>query len=715
MKRTMVATLLALPLMAQPPAAKRVPVTDEYHGVRVTDPYRWLEDGASAETKQWVAAQNAFTRSVVDKYAPCDAIKRDLLAILKKSSVRYGRLVKQNGVYFMLKRDPALQQPVLVMTRSLDDLSQMHTIVDPNTLDKQGHLAIDWFKPSLDASRIAVAMSQGGSEDDSLYIYDVASGKQIGETVPRASYPTGGGSVAWLPDGNSFLYTRYPQGSERAPADINFYQQVWLHRIGTPASSDTYAIGKEFPRIAETVLDSDPKGRFVLATVENGDGGEYAHFLRTSDGKWRQMTRFEDRIVSVAIGPDDALYLISRKDAPRGKLLRLPISANLPDAKVIVAEGKASMEIPDQGGGGVLPLVTDSKIYVKTIDGGPNRINVYDHNGKALGTVPFTKPVAIGNLIAMGGDSIAFQATGYLEPPTVYVFDGRNLKPTAVHVKPQEDLSQIEVERAFAKSTDGAQVPMTIIHRKGMKLDGTTPTLIYGYGGFSISMKPSYLEASQYLLWLQQGGTLVITNLRGGSEYGETWHSAGNLLHKQNVFDDFAACTRYIIDRKYSSPSHIVAMGGSNGGLLMGAELTQHPKDFRAVVSEVGIYDMLRTELDPNGQFNLTEYGSVKDPAQFKALYAYSPYHHVDKGVEYPSILMMTGDNDGRVNPAHSRKMIAALQASTASKNPILLRTSANAGHGIGTALNEQVEQEADMYAFIFSQLGLEYHPLGNK
>ena len=263
----------------------------------------------------------------------------------------------------------------------------------------------------------------------------------------------------------------------------------------------------------------------------------------------------------------------------------------------------------------------------------------------------------------------------------------------------------------MAKSKDGTLIPMTIVHQKGLKRDGSTPALIYGYGGYGVSQSPAYLGNSNFRLWLEQGGTLVLTNLRGGAEFGEAWHLGGNLTHKQNVFDDFAACARYVIEEKYSSPEHIAALGASNGGLLMGAELTQHPELFRAVVSLVGIYDSLRDELDPNGAFNVTEFGSVQDPAQFKALYAYSPYHRVVNGTQYPAVLLMTGDNDGRVNPAHSRKMTARLQAATASPRPIFLRTSAGAGHGIGSSLNEQIEQQADLYAFLFDQLGIEYRP----
>ena len=272
------------------------------------------------------------------------------------------------------------------------------------------------------------------------------------------------------------------------------------------------------------------------------------------------------------------------------------------------------------------------------------------------------------------------------------------------HSETDVDLSDIDVERVFAVSKDGTKVPMTILMRKGTALDGKNPTLITGYGGFDISMTP---EFSGSRLWFDHGGILVITNLRGGGEYGESWHRAGSLTHKQNVFDDFAACAQYLVDHGYTSPEHLAAEGGSNGGLLMGAMITQHPELFRAVFSGVGIYDMLRTELDPNGTFNTTEYGTVKNPEQFRALYAYSPYHHVVQGTKYPAVLFVTGDNDHRVNPAHSRKMTAELQAMTGSGRPVLLLTNANAGHGLSTKTSEALLQQADIQAFVFSELGM--------
>jgi prolyl oligopeptidase len=298
----------------------------------------------------------------------------------------------------------------------------------------------------------------------------------------------------------------------------------------------------------------------------------------------------------------------------------------------------------------------------------------------------------------------------YLEPPAWLQFDHepQKLAKTGLVMTSASRFDDAEVIRAYATSKDGTRVPLNIVRRKGTKLDGTNPTLLYGYGGYSISEKPRFL-AARARVWLDQGGVYVLTNLRGGGEYGVEWHKAGNLTRKQNVFDDFLACAQYLIDQKYTTPQHLAILGGSNGGLLMGAALTQRPEMFRAVASFVGIYDMLRVELDPNGQFNVTEFGTVKDADQFKALYAYSPYHHVKDGTPYPAILFLTGGNDHRVNPMESRKMTARLQAANSSGHPILLRTSSNAGHGIGTSLDEQLEQNADVFGFLFDQLGVPY------
>ena len=486
-----------------------------------------------------------------------------------------------------------------------------------------------------------------------------------------------------------------PRGTERAPADMAFYQQVYFHRSGTKTEADKYEIGKDFPRIAEIALDSSEDGRWSLATMANGDGGEFALYLRGPNGEWRQIARLSDQVTHAEFGLDGHLYLLSKQNAPRGKILRMALDGGeLAGAPTVVPESKAVID-------GFLPAAT--KLYASDLVGGPSQVRVFDLAGAEHGKVPIEGVVSVGQLVRGRGDELLFESQSYIEPPAWYRFESQKVVQTGLRYKSPADFSDVQVTREFATSKDGTKVPVNIISRKGTKLDGNNPTVLYGYGGYNISLTPVFMVRLRPLL--DHGFVYVIANLRGGGEFGEHWHLAGNLTHKQNVFDDFAAAARYLIDHKYTNPARLAIEGGSNGGLLMGAALTQHPEMFRAVVSYVGIYDMLRVELHPNGAFNVTEFGTVKETDQFRALYAYSPYHHVVDGTQYPAVLFLTGDNDPRVDPANSRKMTARLQAS-GTKRPILLRTSSSSGHGIGTALSERIAEDADVFAFLFDQLG---------
>ena len=706
------------PSIPKPPETPKHPVTHEYHGVKVTDDYRWLENWDDPAVKKWSAAQNARTREYLDHLPARPAIRTKVAALIAASSASFYDLQFRAGMLFAERYQAPKQQPVLVVMQSADDPGSAKDIFDPNVSSANGSLAIDFYVPSFGAKYVAAAMSENGSEDASAHVFDVETGKELGDVVPRVNFATGGGSIAWKADSSGFYYTRYPQGDERPAEDANFYQQVYFHKLGTDPRQDTYIIGKEFPRIAETVLQASDDGFWLLATVENGDGGEYAHYLMDSDGHWTQITHFEDGVVSVKFGADHALYLLSRKNAPRGQVLRLPLSGStkedgtldLAQAKVVVPQssGAGSDESDRASIESIIP--TWGHLYVIDIMGGPSRVRVFNNKGEALPAPPLPPISAVYGTVPIGGGDVLFFTTTYLEPPAWYRFDAASGKAvrTALYETSPIRFDDTEVVRDFATSKDGTRVPLNILRLKGTKLDGTHPVLLTGYGGYGISTKP-YFQGSYARLWLDQGGVLVDTNLRGGAEYGEEWHKAGALTHKQNVFDDFLACAQYLIDQKYTTPAHLAIIGGSNGGLLMGAAFTQRPDLFHAVVSFVGIYDMLRVELDPNGAFNTTEFGTVKDPEQFKALYAYSPYHHVKDGTAYPAILMLTGENDHRVNPMESRKMIARLQAATSSDHPILLRTTSSAGHGIGTALDESIDQNADMFAFLFDQLGITY------
>ncbi|HLH39573.1 MAG TPA: prolyl oligopeptidase family serine peptidase [Bryobacteraceae bacterium] len=691
---TMISAAQELPPI--PPTPKK-PVTEDYQGVKVTDDYRWLEPASDPQVKEWADQQNARTRAYLDALPMRGAIIDRLNELYKTQTVRFDDLKARAGVLFAIEGQPPKPQSFIVTLSSVDDPGSARVIVDPNALDPGGGTSIDFYVPSLDGKLIAVCLSKNGSEDGSVSVFEVATGKQLPDAIPRVNYPTAGGSLAWNADASGFWYTRYPHAGERAEADLNFYQQVYFHRLGTDASEDQYALGKEFPRIAETQLTSSDDGKYVLARVADGDGGQFLHYILNPDGRWHQLTRLSDQISDAAFGPDGSVYLLSRNNAPMGKILQLPgPNHSLGNAKLVVTPGRSSID-------GFLPA--NGHLYIAYMAGGPSKL--LDKSGtKSERTIDLPPVSSIGGM-ALFGDALLFENQSYTEPAAWYRYDPASgaVKKTALAETSPADFSDVEVIRSFAISKDGTHVPMNIIRRKGTKLDGSNPTLLTGYGGYGISYSPDFSPRRR--LWLDHGGVWVVANLRGGGEFGEAWHDAGRLTKKQNVFDDFIACAETLIRMKYTNPEKLAIEGASNGGLLMGAALTQRPDLFRAVVSHVGIYDMLRLETFPNGAFNVTEYGTIKDRDQFRALYAYSPYQHVKDGTDYPAVLFLTGDHDGRVDPMNSRKMTARLQAATRSNRPVFLRTSSTSGHGFGTPLNERVAQDADVFSFLFDQLGI--------
>jgi prolyl oligopeptidase len=684
--------------MRYPETAKQ-PVSATYHGVTVVDDYRWLEDDASPDVKRWAAQQNALTRRYLDPLPQRPAIARRVATLLRSAPYQHYDFRYRKRL-FALKTQPPKNQPMLVALPPTGALSGTRVILDPNELDTAGRTAIDFYTPSYDGRYVIVSLSTNGSEEGTAYVYDTATGARLSDVVPGVNYPTAGGSVEWAADGRGFFYTRYPQPGERPAEDLHFYQQVYFHEMGAPVASDRYVFGKELPRIAEIALHGSRDGRFVLAEVRNGDGGEIGYFLRQSDGSWVPVAGFSDGVKHMVFGDDGNLYAMSVKDAPRGRILSIPLSAPaIANARVVVPETDVAAESL---------LATRSRLFVTYRAGGPSQVRMFDLAGKALGVLPAETVSDILIAERLDGDDVLLRTMSYVTPRQVHRYDARSNKliPTRLNGSYPFDMHDAVVTRDFAVSRDGTRVPVTIIARKGMKRDGSNPTLLYGYGGYGISMSPYF--SPMLRLWLDYGGVYAVANVRGGGEFGEPWHLAGNLTKKQNVFDDFAASLQMLFDRGVTRPEKAAIMGGSNGGLLMGATLTQHPALMRAVVSHVGIYDALRWEMQANGEFNVTEFGSVKDPDQFRALYAYSPLVNAKDATAYPAVLFTTGDNDGRVAPYESRKMTARLQAATSSDRPILLRTDAAAGHGIGTALSTRIEEQADVYAFLVDQLGMQ-------
>ena len=701
---TSVLTLTAALIAAQAlPRTPKKPVETDYAGSKVSESYRWLENGSDPAVKRWSEAQNRVAREVLARLPGRDILHQRISDLLTKREPGYTAAQTVPGHVFAMKFDPARQQQMLVEFVSPGDRASERLVADPNEMEPKGRVSIDFYVPSLDGRLVAVALSKDGSESGGLHIFETATGRELPDRIERVQAPTAGGSFAWTGSGDGIYYTRYPRQGERPEADLGFYQQVWFHKLGTSESADVYELGKDLPRIAEILLESSEDGRYVLANVLNGDGGEHAFYLRAPAGGWTRISGFADRLVAGRIGRDGAVWLKSIQGAPRGKIVRVPLETpSLAQARTVIEEQAGVIDEFEPAA---------SRLYVAEMVGGPSRIRVFDLAGKELAS-PAAAPVSsVFDLRRMEGDALLFGSTSYTEPPAYFRLDpaqGKLLR-TALARRPSADFSDTEVVREECTSRDGTKVPLSILRRKGTRLDGKNPAVLYGYGGYGVNLIPWYSDLNH--LWIENGVVYAVANLRGGAEFGDEWHQAGRLTRKQNVFDDFAACARHLIEAKYTSPERLAIEGASNGGLLMGAALTQHPELFRAVVSWVGIYDMLRVELSPNGTFNVTEFGTVKDPEQFRALRAYSPYHNVKDGVAYPSVLLVSGENDGRVDPMQSRKMAARLQAASSSKRPVLLRTSSTAGHGFGTSLDEKIEQATDTRAFTLHELGVTVQP----
>lgn len=711
---TFVATAAVAAAMSPPPATPTVDASDTYWGVKVPDPYRWLEDNDDPKVQAWSDAQNARTRTYLDGMPNRAAVKSQLTTLMRGSSPSFSHLTARGKVVFALYNDPAKQQPALVTLNANADPASRKAMLDPNILDAKGLTEIDWFVPSADGTKVAVSLSQNGSEIGTLHVYDVASGKEIDAPIARVQYPTAGGSLAWAAGGDGFWYTRYP-GAD-VPADQQqFSMQVYFHKLGTDAKNDVLALGTAdgLERTSEVFLDNRFNKPEILAMVERGDGNIWAFYVLKQGAAPVRVATYGNDLVYAAIGPDGAIYGISRRNSSNGFIVKLrpPFTAGalarayvlVPDSNVAIFSGGAPENQIDLG-------FSNTDLFVRDIVGGPDQVHVFALNGQPKGKLPLPDIASNSEIETLADGEVLYDVSTYLRPSYFMAWNPQTgaATETAMKVTSPATFDDAQVTRVFAASKDGTKIPINIIMRKGTKLDGTNPTLLYGYGGFGISETPSFLGASRRL-WLDAGGIYAIANIRGGAEYGERWHQQGMLTHKQNDFDDFAAAGEYLVAQHYTNHDKLALMGGSNGGLLMGAVLTQHPQLARAVVSAVGIYDMVRLELDSNGAFNMSEYGSVKDKAQFESLYAYSPVHHVMKGAPYPAVLMLTGATDGRVNPMNSRKFAAALQAATSSDRAILLRTSKTSGHGIGSSLDERIDEATDELTFLFDQLGMTY------
>jgi prolyl oligopeptidase len=690
---------------SQPKAPKRTTV-DTYWGEKVADDYQYMENDADPQVAKWAKGQNAYTRAWLDRHPERKAVLDRVVALTHSESPDYYGGSYRNGYYFFMKDQPPKQQPSLVLLTSVTDVATERPVVDPNAIDSKGGTSIDFYAPSLDGKYVAVSLSKNGTEDGSLYFYETATGRRLDDMIPRVNGGTAGGSAAWNADASGVYYTRYPREGERPAEDLPFYLQIYFHKLGTPVSTDPYVLGREFPKIAEIELSTSPDGRYILADVFHGDGGEHAYWLLPPGAAWIQVTRFEDNVVQGKFGMDDALYMLSRAGASRRKILRLPLSTPaLTAAQVVVPESENAIE-------GFTP--TASRLYVTEMVGGPTQIRVYDLSGKALGLAAMPEISLVGLPVRTSGDDVLVRSQSYTRPPAYYRLGlgETELKRTALAESSSADFSDCEVRRVFATADDGTKLPINIIMKKGTKLDGQSPALLYGYGSYGSSENP-YFDPS-LKAWIEQGGIYADASVRGGGEFGEEWHHAARLGTKKVSMDDFAACARYLVREGYTKKERLAILGASAGGLLVYGTLVHYPDVMQAAIAHVGFGDALRTELAPNGEFNTTEFGTVKDSVQFRGMYGYSPYHHVKNGKIYPSVLALTGVNDPRVPSWETYKMVARLQAS-GSPNKILMRVSYDSGHGNDLARRERDQQSADQLLFLFDRLGVKYQPVPGK
>jgi len=679
-------------------------VTTSYHGIAVTEDYRWLEEATAERTPEWTAEQSRRARDFLDALPCRAAVHTRVRQLLETGSTSYHWLGRGGLVYFALKRQPPRQQPFLVALSDLVDTATERVLVDPNAIDPSGETAIDFCVPSSDGARVALSLSEHGSEDGTIFVYDVASGEVVDTPIAHANPAAAVASLAWRHDGQAFWYSRSdPDG---------FYQQVWTHELGSTADRAELSGLFADPAIVENFLTASGDGGWVMDQAQKGDGGEWQIFVRRQvagdDSRavggvagWWQVAGIANKCIVAAFGAG-SLFLLSRAASPRGAVLRVPLTpgATVADAEEVVPPGSVTIT-------GL--AVTDDTLWVSDIDGGPCGIRRFGLDGTPLPAVEVPALSTVSNLAALAADEAVWAVESFTEPPGWWVgADGAPPRRTGLGTTRAVDMSSYKVTREFVTSKDGTAVPLSVIAAPETPQDGSPPALLTGYGGYGISLSPHF--DPQILVWLEQGGIYAVANIRGGGEYGEQWHHQGRLAAKQNCFDDFIACADHLVQHGTTRRDRLAIIGGSNGGLLMGAVVTQRPDIARAVVAAVPVLDMLRVETTPNGRYNVTEYGSVEDPDMFAALLAYSPYHNVSDGARYPAVLLTGGEFDPRVEAWHPKKMCARLQAATASDEPILLRMESG-GHGLRQSLDREIDLVTDYYAFLFDRLGIAYHP----
>ena len=672
------------------PVTKKVDQQDSYFGTTIADPYRWLEDANSAETHHWVVEQNKLTQSYLGTIPEREAIKQRLTKLWNYE--RFSTPTRQGGRYFYTRNDGLQNQAVLYTVKKLTDEPRL--LLDPNTLSADGTVALAGTSISPNGKFLAYATAASGSDWNEWKVRDIDTGKDLADEIKWAKFS----GASWTKDNSGFFYSRYDAPKEATKlADINYFQKLYFHKLGTPQSADVLVFDrpdqKEWAFGGSKVSDD---GNYLIITATQGTERKNRIFykdLRQKNAKVVGLLEEFDASYSFIDNVGPVFYFATDNKAPKSRVIAIDIrKPAVADWKEVVPQGEQTL---------VSANILNNQLVLDYLKDAQTQVTITDLNGKLVRQVELP---GIGSAGGFGGkrqDTETFYSyTSFTTPATIYRYDMKTGK-SSVYRQPKVDFdpNAFDVRQQFFTSRDGTKVPMFIVSKKGMKLDGSNPTYLYGYGGFNISLTPAFSVAN--LAWVEMGGVYVMANLRGGGEYGEAWHQAGTKLNKQNVFDDFIGAAEWLVANKVTSPAKLSIGGGSNGGLLVGAAMTQRPDLFAAAIPQVGVLDMLRFHKFTVGWGWVPDYGSSDDAEQFKALVKYSPLHNLKQGGCYPATMITTADHDDRVVPAHSFKFAAAAQAAQGGAAPVLIRIDSKAGHGAGKPTAKQIEEVADRWGFL--------------
>ncbi len=673
------------------PETVKKPVTDTYHGTEIADPYRWLEDDRSEETEAWVKAQNEVTFSYLESIPFRNELRERMTRLWNYP--RMSAPDKEGDLFFYSYNSGLQNQSMIFVKEDLE--SEGKVFLDPNKLSEDGTVALSTYSVSNDQKYFAYGISRGGSDWQEFFIREIASGRDLDDHLKWIKFS----GISWLKDG--FFYSRYDQpkeGDELTGENKN--SKIYYHRAGTAQSEDQLIYSDEtHPDWMFRTSVTEDENYLILAVTESTSGNAIAFRKADSEpGPFTWLDRDFDNDYTVVGNKGNLLYLLTNLDAPRYRILAVDLENPDPQNwKEIIPEHEMNvLESADLMGGRIVTTYLKDAYHMAL---------VFDLKGDLVHEVPLSGIGTLGEFHGKMEENVAFFSfSSFNYPPSVFQYHiDQNVVELYFRPEVEFDADAYETNQIFYTSKDGTRVPMFIVHRKGLKLDGSNPTLLYGYGGFNVSRSPSF--STTRAVWLELGGVFALANIRGGGEYGEEWHKSGTLLQKQNVFDDFIAAAEYLIEEKYTSSDRLAIYGGSNGGLLIGAVINQRPDLFAAAVPMVGVMDMLRFHKFTIGRFWTVDYGSSEDPKQFEYLLKYSPLHNISSEKEYPAVLVTTGDHDDRVVPAHSFKYIATLQEKYDGENPVLIRINTDAGHGAGKPTEMVIEEYSDIWSFILSNL----------